>query len=319
MKRIMKVAIIFSLVPILFLAGCAGGNKEDMPKDGELSIYTSLFPVEDFTEKIGGEHVKVTNIMPLGGDAHTFEPTQKTIVKVAEADAFIYNGVGMEPYADKMESALEKENVKFYEASAGIESGEHDEKEENHEGEEGNEDDEHAHGDVNPHIWLDPVLAVTMAENIKNALQELKPEAEDDFEENFKVLKSDLEKINAEFEAAAGKTSTKKFMVSHAAYEYWEDRYGLEQLAITGLSPSQEPTQAELEKLIKQAREYNIDTILFEQNVTPKVADIIKEEIGADVLYLHNLAVLTEEDVENDEDYFSLMRKNIKSMEKALD
>ncbi len=317
MIKIVKAAIIFVLVPSLFLAGCAGGNNEDQPKEGQLSIYTSLFPIEDFTKKIGGEHVKVTNIMPLGGDAHTFEPTQKTIVQVAEADAFIYNGVGMEPYADKMKNTLEEENVKFYEASAGIEPGANDEKEESHE--EGHEDDGHAHSDVNPHIWLDPVLAVSMAENIKNALIELKPEAEADFEENFEALKSDLEKINGEFEAVAGNASTKKFMVSHAAYGYWEDRYGLEQLPITGLSPSQEPSQAELEKLIKKARMYNIDTILFEQNVTPKVADIIKEEIGADVLYLHNLAVLTEEDVANDEDYFSLMRKNIESMKEALD
>ena len=107
-------------------------------------------------------------------------------------------------------------------------------------------------------------------------------------------------------------------IVSHAAYGYWEEVYGIHQIPVTGLSPSDEPSQKELEKIIKMANEKQIKYILFEQNVTPKVAEIIQKEINAEPLYLHNLESLTKEDRKNGEDYFSLMRKNLETLDKAL-
>ena len=77
-----------------------------MKKLKPLKIYTTLYPLEDFANKIGGEYVEVESIMPSGADAHTFEPTTKKMMMIAEADTFIYNGLGMEPFAEKMAEAL---------------------------------------------------------------------------------------------------------------------------------------------------------------------------------------------------------------------
>lgn len=69
---------------------------------------------------------------------------------------------------------------------------------------------------------------------------------------------------------------------------------------------------------MEYARAENIKYVLFEQNVSSKLTDVIRKEIGAESLTLHNLGVLTTEDIKNEEDYFSLMEANLKTLEKAL-
>jgi zinc transport system substrate-binding protein len=341
----MKIkAIIFSLLLILSTAlyGCGNGGKSETKSDetkekDTLTIYTTIFPLEDFAKKIGGKHVKVESIYPPNVDAHTYEPSPKTMVEIAGADAFIYTGVGLEGFADAAIETLEKENVKIVKAGEGIEllkwseeSGHHHEEEHDqhaHEDEEANheehEDHEeehgHEHGDLDPHVWLDPIHSITLAENIKNAFVELKPEAKEEFEQNFETLKSELEKLDGEFQEVVKNAKQSKILVSHAAYGYWEKRYGIEEISVSGLSPSQEPSQKQLQEIIETAKKNQIKFVIFEQNVTEKIADIVKNEIGAEALTLHNLESVTTEERKNNEDYFSLMRKNLETLKKAME
>ncbi|NMH71525.1 zinc ABC transporter solute-binding protein, partial [Bacillus sp. RO2] len=221
------------------------------------------------------------------------------------------------------DEAHEEEHNHEHEDEAHEEEHNHDHGEEAHEeehnhdhGDEGHEGHDHSNGD--PHVWLDPTLSVTLAENIKNALVELKPEAKEDFEANFETLKTDLEKLDTEFKEALDSAKTNKILVNHAAYGYWESRYGLEQISVNGLSPTQEPSQKQLTEVINTANEYNIKYVIFDQNITGKIADVVKNEIKAEALVMHNLEAITEEDAENDEDYFSLMRQNLETLKKAL-
>ncbi|KGP92156.1 adhesin [Pontibacillus chungwhensis BH030062] len=370
----MRILMLGSILLLLGLVAC--GNAEDQSasshtseETNKLTIYTTLFPLQDFAERIGGDHVEVESILQAGANPHTFEPTTKMMVELAEADAFIYNGADLEAYATKISEAIEGEDVEILEASEGIEllthvhdhsdegeeesqedqaheEGEesdeghsHEEGEESHEehsheegeeshdghaheeGEEANESGDHNeqtdaheghdHGDQDPHVWLDPVRAITLAENIKDQLVELNPEAKEDFEKNFDELKQDLMELDQTFHEKLETAETNKILVSHAAYGYWEKAYGLEQIAISGLSPTNEPSQKQLESIIKKSKKNEISTILFEQNVTPKVASVIQKEIDADIKRIHNLSVLTEEDLNAGEDYFSLMNHNL--------
>ncbi len=324
-KKTTGIFILFLLI-IMLMMGCSQKQKENIKKektaDDTLTIYTTLFPIEDFTKKVGGSHVNVTSIIPPGVNAHTYEPTTKTMIEIAEGDAFIYSSEIMEPYADKIAEALKDENVKMVEATNGItmlaRSEENNDDEHDAVNEEGHSD-EHNHGDVDPHVWIDPILSIKLAENIKDSLIELKPEAKEDFEANFNSLKMHLEDLNKGFEELVKGKEGPKILVSHAGYGYWEKRYGIEQISITGLSSTNEPSQHQLQEIIDTAKASKIKYIIFEQNVTPKVAEIIKNEIHADVLRIHNLSVLTEEDIKNNEDYFSLMEKNIETLKKALE
>ncbi|ART77738.1 ABC transporter substrate-binding protein [Sutcliffiella horikoshii] len=405
-----SIFIAMMLVVFTFLVGC---NSDNQASDGseKLTVYTTIFPLEDFTKKIGGEHVDVKSVFPAGADAHTFEPSTKTMSEMASADAFIYTGVGVEGFADKAKGVLENEDVTIVAAGEGIElrgeeeshdeeaheeehdhehdeeaheeehdheheeeaheeehdheheeeaheeehNHEHDEEaheeehdheheegaheeehdheheeeaheeEHNHEneeepgdehGEDGHEGHDHSNGD--PHVWLDPTLSITLAENVKNALVELKPEAKEDFEANFETLKADLEKLDTEFKDTVDSAKTNKILVSHAAYGYWENRYGLEQISVNGLSPTQEPSQKQLTEIINTAKENEIQYVIFDQNISGKIAEVVQDEIKAEALVLHNLEAATEKDVENEEDYFSLMRQNLETLKKAL-
>lgn len=316
--------LIILLILSTFAAGCSSSSKSpDSSGKEKLTVYTTIFPLEDFAKKIGGEHVEVASIYPPGADAHTYEPTQKVILNIANSDLFIYNGAGMESFTDKLTNTLSKENVKIVESTEGIalidhshEHGEEDEDQDGHDHEHGEED--HHHHDVDPHVWLDPVLAMHQANLIKEALIELKPDAEKDFEKNYLAIKKQFEELDNKFRETVDHAQKKEILVAHEAYGYWENRYGIEQIGITGLSPTNEPSQKKLAEIIEIAKEHELNYIIFETFATPKIADIVKKEIGAEILRMHHLSSQSEEDKKDNKDYFDLMNENIATLQKAL-
>ncbi|MDQ0231118.1 metal ABC transporter solute-binding protein, Zn/Mn family [Metabacillus malikii] len=362
-KNLYIVSLMISL--LFILSACNGENSASTPSkkenvsDGKLKIYTTIYPLEDFAKKIGGEYVNVESILPSGADAHTYEPTTKMMVDIANSDGFIYSGVGIESFTGKIEEALKKEDVAFINAGEGIElasledhseeathddheaehseeathddhEAEHsEESDHDHEAEHSEESDHdheaehseeahHHHGDEDPHVWIDPVLSMTLAENIKNALVELQPEQKDAFEENFQNLKSQLEALDKSFSTLVNEADKKEILVSHAAYGYWQQRYGIKQISVLGLSPTEEPSQKELKTIIETAKEHDLKYVIFETNVTSNIADIVQSELKAEALTLSNLETITDEDRKNNEDYFSIMEKNLDTLRKAL-
>lgn len=320
-----NIWLLTSFIGLLLILAACNTNDENASSaagvqntDDTVTMFTSIYPLEDFAKKIGGDHVQVNTLIPPGADSHTFEPTSKDILDIAKADAFIFNGFGMESYAEKVKETLKNEDVVFVEAAEGIEAIPHDHEHDGDEHQEEEHDDGHHHGDQDPHVWIDPYQAIVLAENIKTTLVELKPEAREEFEENFETLKQDLEALDEKFHQLVDSKENPEMIVSHAAYGYWEKSYGIKSIPIAGLSSSQEPSQSELTKLIQVAKEKDLKYVIFEQNITPKVAKVIQDEIGAEPLYLHNLSTLTDEDITNGEDYFSLMERNLETLDKAL-
>lgn len=284
---------------IILLAACNGDSRANETEEQDvLRVYTTIFPLEDFSKKIGGNHVTVTNLIPVGADAHTFEPTPKDLIDVANGDVFIYNGAGLESFAEKLEQTLEGEGVTFVKAAQQIEQ---------------------QNSDPDPHVWLDPILAISLAEAIKEAFIELMPEREEVFTENFQTLKTELEQLDEEFRSLIAQANRDTIFVTHAGYSYWEERYGIKQIGIMGTSPTNEPSQRELKQIIELAKAEDVNYILMERNVQTNVTDVVLEALDAEMLYLYNLESIYEEERKNGEDYFSLMRKNIDTLQKALE
>ncbi|MFJ7936342.1 metal ABC transporter solute-binding protein, Zn/Mn family [Sporosarcina sp. NPDC096371] len=314
-----KIIVIISLLTMLLLAAC--GNKDVTKEqvaieDGKLSVYTTVYPLQYFTERIGGEHVDVKSIYPPGADEHTFDPTQKDMIALADSDLFFYIGLGLEGFVEKAEKTLKNEHVNMIATAEGI-SEEMLEEGHDHE-DEGHDEEGHNHGALDPHVWISPKLSVELATSIKNELIEKAPDMKDEFEKNFEQLNKDLVELDAKFQEMASNAPSKTFFVSHAAFGYIADPYGLEQVAIAGLNSQSEPSQKQLATLVQQAKEQNVHYILFEQNVSSKPTEVVRKEIGAEALTLHNLGVLTVDDIKNNEDYLSLMERNIETLRKAL-
>ncbi|PLR86970.1 metal ABC transporter solute-binding protein, Zn/Mn family [Bacillus sp. V33-4] len=348
----MKKLLVFIsiLLPIsIFLSGC---NNKETPEQGEdqaLKLYTTVYPLQYFTERIGGKYVDVKTIYPPGADEHTFEPSQKDMLKLAEADAFIYIGLGLEGFVEKAKHTLENEKVTLVAAGDHVDlntvnhdhvradndehsddsQADHSKADSHSHGDDSthteentdssNQADDHGHDhDIDPHVWLDPLYSIELAEAVKEVLTEKLPEQESLFQENFDKLAGELDELHHEFEKVAETASHREMIVSHAAYGYWETRYGIEQLSISGLSTASEPTQRDLEQIIALADQHGLQYILTEQNVSSKFSEIVQKEIGAETMTLHNLSTLTEKDIKAQETYLTIMQKNLQTLEKAL-
>ncbi|AXN38484.1 adhesin [Peribacillus butanolivorans] len=314
----MKKSVLLSLflVTALFLSGCGNSKGETTDTDKDiLNVYTTVYPLQYFTEAIGGEYVNVETVYPPGTDEHSFDPSQKDIVKMAESDLFFYIGYNLEGFVTKAEPILSKEGVTTVAVGETVHL---DEDEHAHENEHAHEEDGHDHGGVNPHLWLDPIYSIEMAKSIKDELSKQMPEQKGYFDSRFNELSEKLKALDEKFSTTIESGRTKKIIVSHSAYGYWEERYGLKQIGVTGLTSSNEPSQKELGKIVTMADKENLHYVIFEQNISSKLTEIIQKEMGAKSLELHNLSVLTDKDIEAGEDYFSLMEKNIKTLQTAL-
>lgn len=359
---------MFTITTLMLLTACGSNTTTEQKEtsstseDNKLSIYTTVYPLTYFTERIGGDYVDVSSIYPAGANEHTFEPTQKDMMALADADLFFYIGLGLEGFVAHTQETLKNEKVKFVATSnaitdeqLAISPGHNHEAEattDEHAHEEAVATDEHAHkevvatdehaheeasatheqqattettnhaehnhSNVDPHVWLSPTLSKNLALSIKDELIALLPEQKETFTANYDTLVAELDELDQKFTTMATNAKTKTFFVSHAAFGYIAGTYGLEQVAVAGLNSQDEPSQKELAELVKLAQQLHIKTILFEQNVSSKLTETIQNEIGADSQVLNNLGVLTQENIDAKEDYFTLMNKNIETLSKAL-
>lgn len=317
-----KLFMLFILALITILSACSEETEQPADTPGKLSIYTTVYPLKYFAEEIGKDQVQVETIYPPGADEHTFEPSQKDMIKLAESDLFIYIGLGLEGFVNKAKPVLEEEGVNLLAAGENIEemmdAEEHDHGHENGLQEEEHSDHDHEHGNIDPHVWIDPVYAKQLALAIKEELIKQLPDQKDMLEKNYDDLVKRLDELDQQFQSLAEGAKRKKFIVAHGAYGYWEKRYDLHQISLAGISSAHEPSQKKLQQIIEEAKKENIKYVFIEQNISSKNAEIIQNEIGAKSLKLHNLSVLTEQDIEQNRTYFSIMEDNLKALEKGL-
>ena len=331
MKKLLLIILISMLV--LFTVAC-GSNETSKPQSKSsdaLTVYTTVYPLTYFTERIGGENVNVQSVYPAGSNEHTFDPTQKDMMSLADADLFFYIGLGLEGFVENAKKTLANENVSMIAtadsvsdeelAVSEVQEDEHGHEEESNEDEHAHEEeshDDHDHGEIDPHLWISPKISIQLASSNKDSLFEKDNENETLYTKNYEALVTELKELDAAFLEMANASENKTFFVSHAAFGYLAKDYGLEQMAVAGLNSQDEPSQKELTELVDLAEEKNIKTILFEQNVTSNLAKVIQTEVGAEALTMHNLGVLMQQDIENNETYFTLMKQNLETLEKAL-
>lgn len=327
MKKIYLILLV--LILTLFTAACGNDETITQKSEDKVEVYTTVYPLQYFAERIGGDAVEVSSIYPAGANEHTFEPTQKDMIALADADLFFYIGLGLEGFVENAKKTLDGENVKMISTINNLSddqlmTGDHDHEEittEGHEEEASEEEaghEGHDHGKTDSHVWISPVISQSLALSIKDSLIEAAPDQQKTFESNFETLIKELQQLDADFEEMASEATNKTFFVSHAAFGYISNTYGLEQIAISGLNSQDEPSQKELTKIIGLAKEKDIQYILFEQNVSSKLTKVIQQEVGAESLVLHNLGVLSQDDIDKNETYFTLMKKNLETLKTVL-
>ena len=296
------------------LTGCGTQPADTATDDGRLRVLTSFYPMYDFACKIGGDCIDVTNMVPSGTEPHDWEPSTNDLKNLEKADVFIYNGADMEPWADDL-LVSRSDTLHVVEASENVElrttDGEHEHAHE-HEGA------DHHHGDFDPHVWLDPENAKIEMEAIRDALCAADPENSTVFQSNYEKYAAELDALDAEFREKLAPLPNRTIVVAHEAFGYLCDAYGLTQVGIEGLSPDSEPDPGRMAEVIDFVREHSISTIFFEELVSPKVAEAIASETGAQAKMLSPLEGLSDEQTAAGADYFSVMHDNLAALMEAL-
>ncbi|WP_436964595.1 metal ABC transporter solute-binding protein, Zn/Mn family [Staphylococcus xylosus] len=323
-----SIILIMACVVVVMLSACGNINKgenKDVSSKNKLKIYTTAFAFQSFTEQIGGKYVDVESIYPPGADMHTFEPTQKEMVNIAKGDLFIYSNQEMDPVAKKIAGSINNKDLKlalaanFTHDDLVVNHGhEHEHEHEGHEHNNEEEGHDHEEGSEDPHIWLDPVLNKKMVKSIKDDLAKKDPQHKDYYENNYKQVVNDLDNINQRLTEVTEHPKRDTVVISHDSIGYLANRYGFKQEGVSGMN-NEEPSQRDLMNIVNNIKQTKQPYVLYEQNISSKVTDVIQKESNSTPLSFHNMATLSkEESKEGNITYQSLMKRNIKSLDKAL-
>jgi len=302
------LTVLSTLILVTFSVGGCGGRPG--PDAGKIKVAVSIAPLADLAQQVGGEQVTVTTLVPPAASPHTYEPTPAQVREVAEANVLALIGLGFEFWAeDLVESAANPDLVVVY-TSEGIEVV-HDEH--------GHEGEEHETG--NPHVWLNPRNAMVQVRHLRDALIEADPAHQGGYEANAEATLAQLEALDEEIAAQVATWAHQEFIAFHPSWAYFAQRYGLTQAAVVERTPGREPSPAELAEIIETARRIGAKAIFAEPQFSPKAAETIAAESGAQVLFLNPLGGAlrqAQDGAEGPTSYLEMMRYNVGQMGRAM-
>lgn len=283
-KKYLGVFLITAVL-LASLSGCAadGGGSDDR----RVHVAVSFNPMAELAEAVGGDKIDIYTIVPDGSEPHDFELKAKDIQAVSEAEIFVYNGAGMESWAQAAVSASENSTLIEVDASNGcdlITTG----------------------GVADPHVWLSLKMAKIQAQNIKDALVQADPDNREYYEGNYSDFSREIDELYAEYKAKFDALQSKNFVTGHAAFAYFCRDFGLKQSSVEDVFAEGEPTARKIAELVEYCRENNVDTIFMEELASPKVSETLANEIGAKVERIYTL-----ESSEGNDSYLSGMSKNL--------
>lgn len=258
-------------------------SSTDQPR-----VVASFYPLAEFAQAVGGQFVDVTTITPNGTEPHEYEPTPEQMATLFEADLFLYNGQGVDAWADRVIKDLEQNGVRVLQLST-IEPSIIN----------------------NPHVWLNPLMVQTYVQTISDTLKKIDPKNTEIFEQNANAFQQELGSLHESYQFELKNCSKRFIVTSHNAFVHLSMLYHFNILPIAGLSPEEEPSAGRLAEISTLAKEQKVKHIFFESLVSPKLSETIAREIGAKTLVLNPLEGLTAEEQIAGKNYLSVMRENL--------
>lgn len=240
-------------------------------------------------------------IIPGNAEPHEYEPTAKDIVKIQTSRVFVFNGADFEPWAERILGDLKKKNVLILQIAEHVKLLR-----------------EKQGLKYDPHIWLDPLFAIKEVELIRDIFIRADPANADYFKSNCALYTGKLHLLNDRYERGLKSCKNRDIIVSHNAFGYLAGRYGFEVHSITGLSPEEEPSPRRMAEIIKISRAKNIKYVFTELLASPKIAETIANEVGAEVLFFSHIDGFTDNDIMAGKTYITAMDENLKNLRLAL-
>ena len=287
MKKLLTLITILTV----FLSSCSA-NTDTLTENEKISGYTSFYAMYDFAKAIGGDKADVAVLCPVGAEPHDYEPTAADMAKLSEADVFIYNGMGMEHWADSITDMLKSEGVDVVCTSDfAVQTTENND----------------------PHIWLNPENAYKQFEAIADSFIQADEANQDYYLSNLKLVKEKTDKLIADYNSALSEFNSYDIITSHDAYTNLCETFSLNQMPVNGIDNSEDPTPTRIAELVKYIKEKNIKYIFTEPLGTSSIIETVAEETGAGILTLDPF-----EGNKDNKDYFTVMYENLEALKTAL-
>ena len=320
MKKSKIITGILILVTILIFISACNSNNKSIEDNGKIKIVATLFPQYDFAKEIVKDKGEVILLLPPGVEAHSFEPTPQDIGSIRNANVFLYTGRYMEPWAEKIIKNIGDGDIIAVDLSKGINLIDEEHEEYNTHDHKDDYNNHHDHGGKDPHIWLDPIYAQKMVDDIVEAVVKANKDNEEFYRENGESYKKRLEELDKKFVETFEKTEHKTIIYGgHFAFGYFTRRYGLDHISpYNGFTPNAEPSPKRIAELMENMKTLGINTIYYEELIDPKVAKVISEETGAEMLLLHGSHNVSKEEIERGISYLDIMEENLEKLKQGL-
>lgn len=311
MFRTFRIATAASL---LTLCGFASGASA-----ADLKVVASFSIIADLAKNIGGDRIDLKTLVPVDGDAHTYEPRPADAAALAEANVVLVNGLELEGFMSRL---IETSGTKapVVQVSKGVKpiKGEEDEHHDEKKADAGHVEHHH-HGEFDPHAWQSVRNGEIYVKNIAKAFCEADKAGCDTYKANEKAYLEKLAALDKEVRAEIGSIPKSKRVIitSHDAFGYFEHEYGLKFLAPEGISTEAEASAADVAKLVDQVKEDKASAIFVENITNPRLVEQIAKETGLKVggtLYSDALSAADGPA----STYIDMFHHNVKTMKAAI-
>ena len=275
----------------------------------KLRVLTTFLPAYSFAVNVAGEHATVENLLPGGVSLHDFQLTPAELRKIAAADLLFVNGLGMETFLDRaIASAGPGAKEKVAVLSAGLSEKLIPEEHDHHHSEEGH------HHDYDPHIWLDPWLAMHCVTNVLKAFQQADPGRANAYAANAQRYLEKLAKLDREIASLIEPVKNVPLITYHNAFRYFARRYGLQIAGVVELVPEVSPSPREMRTLHQTIRARGAKALFTEPGGRTRLATQIAKDTG---IKLAELDPLETGDLAADS-YELGLRRNAETLRKTL-
>ena len=308
--RFVPLKIVAAVLCALVFAGCTtlrSANTHPAPADTSaihgasqaqhvpIRVVTTFSTLNSFVRAVGGDHVQVTNLVPVGASPENYEPTPEAIAALSQANLIVQNGLGIETWLQQTIANAGNHSARVVVLSDGLKHIVH-----------------------NPHLWMDPVLAQAYVGKIRDALSSIDPANKSEYERNAKAYNQQLAALRASIarQIATIPPQHRAMIIFHNAFDYYNRRFGIRTVGVIELSPGQDPSPPYVARLVDLARANHVRAVFSEPEYSPKLAQTLAKSAGIRVV-----TNLYDDSIGNDprvHDYISMLRYDTAVITKAL-
>lgn len=303
--------LLFTALAMTVTACGRNPQAKQAKSSNQIKVMTTFYPMYEFTKEVVGQAGEVSLLIPAGTEPHDFEPSAKDMAKIVQSDVFVYNSDELETWVKSAKGNLTSSKTTVIQAARDIKLAE---------AQPAAEDTQHEehHHTKDPHVWLDPVLAMKEVQTIEQQLSKKYPQKQEIFAKNAATYRQKLQKLDQDYRTALQPAQKRTFVTQHAAFGYLAKQYDLTQTAIAGVSAEQEPSPSRLAELKSYVKENQIEVLYFEENASSKVAKTLATETGVKLAVLNPLESLTKQQMQAGDTYLSVMQANLAALKQAI-